>query len=297
LLLITLLIQASVRGFAIGASTPLRWDTRRTLQLIRSPYRREGTTVFRITDYPALVFAISIVALSLAVAVGTRIAQRKPYDEATRSDSNLVLGATLTLLSLLVGFSFSMATGRYDQRKNYEEAEANAIGTEYVRLELLSPSEARDGRRLLSTYLNERIQFYVLHDPAALARTAESTSRLQDDLWSVVRGAANARPTPVTALVASGMNDVLNSQGYTQAAWLYRIPPSAWITMLLIAICATVLFGYGAHARFAEHRGQFMILPLVASIAFALIADVDSPRHGLIQVVPQNLMLVSQSWH
>jgi hypothetical protein len=63
----------------------------------------------------------------------------------------LVLGATLTLLSLIVGFSFSMAVGRYDQRKNLEEEEANAIGTEYARAELLPAAAAARVRALLKS--------------------------------------------------------------------------------------------------------------------------------------------------
>jgi hypothetical protein len=86
-----------------------------------------------------------------------------------REDFGVLLTATLTLLGLIIGFTFSMAISRYDQRKNYEEEEANAIGTEYLR--------------------------------------------------------ANATQT---ALAVMGMNDVLNTQGYTQAAWWNRIPMAAW---------------------------------------------------------------------
>ena len=62
--------------------------------------------------------------------------------EEERADFGVVLSATLTLLGLLIGFSFSMAVSRYDQRKNLEEAEANAIGTEYVRADLLPTGDA-----------------------------------------------------------------------------------------------------------------------------------------------------------
>jgi hypothetical protein len=76
-----------------------------------------------------------------------------------RDDFGLILAATLTLLALIIGFSFSMATARYDQRKNYEEQEANAIGTEYVRADLLSPVEAAKVRSLLGSYLDQRVLF------------------------------------------------------------------------------------------------------------------------------------------
>jgi hypothetical protein len=69
------------------------------------------------------------------------------------------MAATLTLLAPIIGFSFSMATTQYDQRKNYEEQEANAIGTEYARADLLSPLDAAKVRSLLRSYLAARVSF------------------------------------------------------------------------------------------------------------------------------------------
>jgi protein-S-isoprenylcysteine O-methyltransferase Ste14 len=89
------------------------------------------------------------------------------------------------------------------------------------------------------------------------------------------------------------MNDVLNRQGYTQAAWLNRIPAGAWTLMIALAVCCSVLIGYSAHNRRAR---LFTLLPFLVAIAFFLIADIDSPRRGVIHVRPQNMeMLASAS--
>ncbi len=85
-------------------------------------------------NYPVIVFTASVLVLWSAEQVGSRLhRRRKALEEEEHKDLELILAATLTLLSLIIGFTFSMAVNRYDQRKNYEEAEANAIGTEYVR--------------------------------------------------------------------------------------------------------------------------------------------------------------------
>jgi hypothetical protein len=115
-------------------------------------------------------------------------------------------------------------------------------------------------------------------------------------LWSAVKASAAAQPTPIVALAVSGMNDVLNSQGYTQAAWWNRIPTAAWALMATIAICCNMLIGYSMRDVKAE-RILLLILPLVVSIAFFLIADIDSPRGGVIRVIPHNLMSLSESLH
>jgi hypothetical protein len=244
-------------------------------------------------DYPLLVFVLSFVLLSLSAAIGAFFGRGRDLDRM-REHYSLIVAATLTLLGLIIGFSFSMATNRYDQRKNYEEAEANAIGTEYLRADLLPAADAERIRALLRKYTDQRILFYTTRDAGQVASIDASTGRLQADLWSVVTGSAESRPAPIIALVASGMNDVLNSQGYTQAAWWNRIPLAAWGLMALIAICCCVLAGVGVKDLKAE-RLLLPILPLVVSIALLLIADIDSPRAGIIRVNPQNLMSCAES--
>ena len=245
-------------------------------------------------NFPLLVFALSFVVLLLAAFIGDTIRRRvHTLNEEERDDFNVVLNATLTLLGLLIGFSFSMAISRYDQRKNYEEAEANAIGTEYSRADLLPVGDAARVRQLLKKYVDERVLFYTTGDQGRLAKINADTAELQSELWAAVRPAAEASPTsPVVALAVSGMNDVLNSQGYTQAAWWNRIPVAAWGMMAAIAVSCNMLIGYGAHGR--DWR-TLLIVPVVVSIAFFLIADIDSPHGGGIRVAPHNLLSLSES--
>ena len=247
-----------------------------------------------IMNYPFVVSGLSFVLLWLSALIGASFRSRRKLEEDEREDFNLVIAATLTLLGLIIGFSFSMAVGRYDLRKNYEEAEANAIGTEYVRADLLPSGDAERVRLLLGQYLDERVMFYRTRDSRELQHINAVTSQLQTGLWNAVKSPADAQPTPVVALAVSGMNDVLNSQGYTQAAWWNRIPIAAWGLMLAIAICCNLLIGYGAlHAEAKSVR--LIVLPLIVSISFLLIADIDSPRSGIIHVTPQNLLSLAQS--
>ena len=248
-----------------------------------------------LTHHPLLLFPVSFLVLCLSAWMGAAgFKTLRAQVASLHEDFAVVQGATLTLLGLIIGFTFSMALTRYDQRKDYEEQEANAIGTEYVRADLLPQADRAKVRELLQTYLEQRILFYTTRDERELDEISARTVKLQSALWTAVQVPATAQPTPVMALVVSGMNDVLNSQGYTQAAWLNRIPDGAWGLMAAIAVCATVLVGVGARdAR--TGRGIFVVLPLVLSIAFFLIADIDSPRRGVIHVAPLNLHGLSKS--
>jgi hypothetical protein len=248
-----------------------------------------------VTHYPLLVFALSFIALWLSAWIGRSfLRKQRKLDEELREDFGVILAATLTLLGLIIGFSFSMAISRYDQRKNYEEAEANAIGTEYVRADLLPVADAARVRVLLRNYLDQRVLFYKAHDERSLQEINARTAQLQTELWSVVQVPAAAQPTPIIALAVAGMNDVLNSQGYTQAAWWNRIPTAAWGLMAAIAICCNLLVGYGLRSV-TERTQLLLVLPLLVSIAFMLIADIDTPRHGIIRVNPQNLISLAES--
>lgn len=241
-------------------------------------------------DYPLFIFFLSFVVMWSSAHLGGFFHKKvRAMDEGDRSDLSTVLAATMTLLGLIIGFSFSMAISRYDLRKNYEEEEANAIGTEQSRADLLSEPAANQVRELLKQYAYQRVLFYETRDQRQLQEINRATMHLQTEMWSIVQAATKGNLSPVVVLAVSGMNDVLNSQGYTQAAWWNRLPLAAWGLMITIAIFCNILIGYIAH-----HRGTllFIVLPLVLSISFLLIADIDSPRGGLILVQSQNLQLV-----
>jgi hypothetical protein len=244
--------------------------------------------------FPFLFGAANFTVLWLCAALGALFGRRATLGEQVRGDFGVVLTASLTLLGLIIGFTFSMAVSRYDLRKNYEEQEANAIGTEYLRVQLLPAEAATQARARLREYLGQRVLFYTTSDAARLREIDAQTQRLQGQLWSTMRAAVAAQPSAPVALVAAGMNDVFNSQGYTQAAWWNRIPLPAWAFLVLTAVLCNVMLGYATH-YLGAHRAYLVILPLLLSIAFFLIADIDSPRGGTIHVVPENLLSVAET--
>ncbi len=244
-------------------------------------------------DHPSLVFVLCVALLWLSAWIGNSVLRgRRTLDEDSRADFGVLLTATLTLLGLIIGFSFSMAINRYDQRKVCEEAEANAMGTEYSRAGLLPAADAAKVRSLLKAYLDQRVSFYVTRNSQRLQDINARTDRLQKELWDAVEAPAVTQPTPIVALAVAGMNDVLNTQGYTQAAWWNRIPTAAWALMTLMAMVCNAMVGYGAR-KAAARGGVLLVLPLILSTSFFLIADIDSPRGGVIHVVPQNLLSLS----
>src|SRR5215469_3792811 len=145
-------------------------------------------------NYPIVFSLLALFLLVLAAQIGAALHRRRPLKDDERADFGLVQSAALTLLGLIIGFSFSMAAGRYDLRKNYEEAEANAIGTEYLRLGMLPAGDVARARTLMRRYLEQRILFYTTQDASLLRRVDSATLQLQGDLWSTVQGPSNTAP-------------------------------------------------------------------------------------------------------
>jgi len=244
-------------------------------------------------DFPGVFGLICFVVLCLSAQAGAYLSRKTgKMEEDERTDLGVILTAVLTLLGLIIGFTFSMSVTRYNQRKDYEATEANAIGTEFARAGFLPEPDAARVRALLNSYLSQRILFYRARDTRGIQEVNAATARLQGELWSGVRDSASSRPTPIMALVVSGMNDVLNSQAYTQAAWWNRIPIAAWALMIGIAGCCNFLVGY-TERRTQLRAKRLFVIPLIVSISLYLIAEIDSPNGGIVRVRPQNLESVA----
>jgi hypothetical protein len=247
--------------------------------------------------FSSLVLTLSLVVLWISVQIGVFFRKRRrSLAENESGDFNTIMTAILTLLGLIIGFSFSMAIYRYDQRKVLEEAEANAISTEYVRADFLPAPYAAKVRTLLRDYLDQRLLYYTTRDERQLVQIESATAQLEAEMWSAVQVPTAAQATAPLTVTSMGMNDVLNSRGYTQAAWLNRIPNAAWGLMAAIAIFCCVLIGYGARRGGAKTM-LLLVLPLVISISFTLIADIDSPRGGVVRVRAENLTSLYQLLH
>jgi hypothetical protein len=284
-----------LKELSTGYWTFVQCAPRAVLDLGPIPVRSSRWHHAAMVDYPALVLVTSLVALWAATMLGSLAFRRqRELDDGVNASYGVIVGAALTLLGLIIGFTFSMAVGRYEQRKNYEEEEANAIGTEYVRADLLSTADAARVHALLKGYLDQRILFYTARDEQELHGIDARTAQLQKELWATVSTAAAAQPTAVVALAVQGMNDVLNTQGYTQAAWWNRIPAAAWLMMMSMSIFSCALVGFGARNARAE-RVLLLVLPAIVALSFFLIADIDSPRYGVIRLSPQNLISLAES--
>ncbi len=230
------------------------------------------------------------VLLLFAAATFAGLAIRSRYRDAVERESDSVKtmeSATLALLGLLLGFTFSMAVSRYDQRVQLEIDEANSLGTLWLRTSLLSDSGRAAERGLIRRYVPVRLEF--LNSGTTARRFWESqqeTSEMQAEMWHVANAEASARRDPESALFVSALNDCVDVTEKRIAALEDRIPATAWGMLLFIGAVACAVVGTGLRGRSVVLR---ILLPVVMAAALAMIYDLYSPRSGFIKVHQQSM--------
>lgn len=244
-----------------------------------------------------LIGLLILAALTAAVEIGYQghVRLRRWRGEPTREQNSPdhLLSAVLGLLALLLGFTFSLALNRYETRRELVVQEANAIGTIWLRAQLLEEPVRTEMRRLLPLYADARIAWSDVE-----LRTADMapTVGLQEALWRATGAAIRTdSSTQLSRAVMDAMNDGFDLASARQAARSAHIPDRVLQVLLLYAALSMVMLGYILAANGRPHRIATTLLLLLLSLALITILDIDRPRSGAIQVSQQPLIDVRQS--
>jgi len=182
------------------------------------------------------------------------------------------------LVSLLLGFTLTLATSRFSERRSLVVDEAISIGTTYLRANTL-PQPYRDhSRQLLREYVDTRLD---LVDANRFDDAASKAKKLQEDLWLDASTVAQNDRTAITSLYLNSLNETIDLHEKRVAAFENRIPQAVWILIISVSVIAVFTRGATLPVRFWL---TLTLLPLTIAIVVALIADLDSPSHGLIQL-------------
>jgi arginine exporter protein ArgO len=248
----------------------------------------------------ALIASVLFACILLVMEISFRVGRRgqATATEPIRSQINAIQGAVLGLLALLLAFTFSLALQRHDSRSEAVVDEANAIGTAYLRAQLL-PADMRDRvGALLREYLDVRIRAsrIALDDPTARERLLQQASQITDQLWLYARQAAQQDGRPVTSgLFIQSLNELIDSFGRRDAALSRHVPEVVLFLLFLTFLMAGSILGYASGIE--SSRATFPMIMMVGLIALLvfLIIDLDRPRRGLIQISQKSLEDLQQS--
>lgn len=248
-------------------------------------------------DHPAVLFLATCGVLLLVHEIGFRLRalaknrDDKDWEKQVHETRNQIA----ILLSLLLGFAMSMALSRFDERKQLVIDEANAIGTAYLRAGMQAEPVRSTAPVLLRDYVDSRIAIFGnAAEENERSSAVKRAKQIQDQLWSDVTTEAQQTPTPIVASYVSALNDMIDLDGKRVAARLNRIPADIWMLLAMLSVMTSVVVGYGQ-----RHRSVLatFVPVLMVAIAVSLIADLDSPVSGLIQVSQQSMQTLSSDLH
>ncbi|HEY4671734.1 MAG TPA: hypothetical protein VIG78_06705 [Gemmatimonadaceae bacterium] len=223
--------------------------------------------------------------------LGTRDRQRDPEGKLSGGAAE---AAVVTLLGLLLGFTFSGAGARFDVRRNLVVQETNAIGTAWLRLDLLPEARQPQVKDLFRKYVDARIETYrAVPDMKAVATASAQAKTLQQQIWSAaVVGAFETKNTPAFTLLLPAVNSMIEITRTRTAAIQIHPPLAIYIMFAMIALVAAMFAGYGASDRKVANRMHRFGFAAVVTVAVYIIVDFDYPRLGLIQVTAMDQMMV-----
>jgi hypothetical protein len=241
------------------------------------------------------VVAIVMTTLLLTAAeVAYRLGRRSPHvhdDEARRSQIAAIRTGMLGLLSLLLGFAFSMALERFSVRRDLVVKEANAIGTTWLRAGLLPETHRAEVRQLLSSYVDVRLLTQAAGlDSVQLVEGLRRSAEIESKLWEHADASAKEAPTVLTATFITTLNQLIDTDAERVAAARNQIPAGVWLILTVVAGISCWTTAYAAGCDGVRSLFTSVLLPLTIILVLLLIFDLTHERQGIVGISQQPLI-------
>lgn len=229
------------------------------------------------------------VGMLLAIEVGGRLAMKnfKGDQKTDEAAAGLIDAAVFGLMSLLIAFTFSGAASRLDHRRDLVINEANAIGTAYLRLNLLPIETQSPLRDLFRQYLDARLDvFQKLPDMVAAEASLLRANQLQSRIWPMAVEACQASGSvPATTLLLSALNEMFDIANLRNMTSRVMHPPLVIFIMLFaLGLLSSLLAGYSMGNNRDSNRFHVIGFAAIIAVTVYVILDIEYPRAGLFRV-------------
>jgi hypothetical protein len=232
------------------------------------------------------LFALVLLALETGFRAGRRV--KADADPKAGAQIGAIQGAMLGLLGLLLGFSFAAAGSRFLERQDLIVAEANAIGTSYLRADLLDQPARSELRAALQEYTSYRLQLSTRLRSGLGPETAAAFERQHASIWLAARTGVAARPE-FAEVVLPPINEVIDLHAVRMAAGKKHLPPPVMGLLIACSVLAIAVIGYGSGTGGRRRAPLTVSLAVLISTALWITIDLDYPRAGLLQLSDEPL--------
>jgi hypothetical protein len=240
---------------------------------------------FIIAIAEANIWAVGLLLLVFQLAaheVGYRIGARtKARGDGQPENVGVVVGGMLGLLAFVLALTLSYSSTHFNERRQDALAEANAIGTAWLRAEAIGSPAALDVANLLGKYLDVRESFVRAgRDEQAVAKANEQTSLLQQQIWSQVTVVVRERPDPVAAALMNAVNETFDTGTSARFALDTRLPAQIFWLLVGVMVLSMASLGYQFGLRGRPVRFLVLLLTLVWTAVVVDILDLATARLG-----------------
>jgi hypothetical protein len=245
------------------------------------------------------VFLASLTITFLSMEFGFRAGKRKRRSLTGEKEiqAGPFVAASLSLLAFMLAIAFGNAQSRVHEVKQVALDEANAIGTAYLRADLLPAAERAEIRQLLYDYVSLRIEAVEAGTQPQFEQASDRAEAIQINLWSRAATFADQRPTPIAALVVASVNDLIDLYEMRIAlAFRYRLPGIIWPVLFGVAILAMAMGGYATGLTGSR---QFIAITLSAASVFSVVllvvVSLDRPQEHLERITLPTMLDLQES--
>jgi hypothetical protein len=234
--------------------------------------------------------ALMVAATEVGFHLGRKFEARTP--DEIKSQISTVQAAILGVLALLLGFTMSMAVSRFEVRKQLVLEEANAIGTSFLRAQLLPAPAGPEIAKLLRQYVTVRVQYGTAgNDLARLDDLHTQAEHLQTELWTQAATYAQQDPNPVRAgLLLQSLNQTIDLEAARWAALQNHVPESVIYVNALVGLLASMQVGYSFGLNGRRNIFSICLLALAITLVLAVIIDLDRPRSAFVRSSQQPMI-------
>jgi hypothetical protein len=240
------------------------------------------------------VYIVTVIVLFLSAEAGFQLGKliQRRWPDKAEAGVGTVVGAALALLGFLLAFVTSIAIENFNHRRQLVVAEANAIGTNYLRAGYLPGPYGAESRELLREYVDLRTKAL---DRAATELAIARSGQIHDELWLMAEEVAKENSGSTIALYLSAVNAVIDLHTERINAELgYRVPPIIVLGLYIVAVMTMVLIGVHDGYREKHNLIALITVVLIVSVVFLVIVDLDRSNVGLLQVPQQALIELQQ---
>ena len=226
--------------------------------------------------------ALLLVAQVAAHELGFWLGRRRARRHGTRTEGvGILVGGLLGLLAFVLALTLSFANERFNDRRSGTLAEANAIGTAWLRAKAVGHPSGDEIARLLEQYIKERIAFIqASHEPAHLREINNRTDALQSAIWAHTSVIVRERQNPIIASLMGSINDVFDATTAERFAFELRLPPQIFWLLLGLALLGMTELGYQLGLRGPHLRVLAAMLAVTWTVVIVVILDLSAARIG-----------------